>query len=152
MLGMSWPRFIDSLTMRTASGGSPAIWSATAKAWVIRSACGASHWASPMRWASSAFSGEPIATRIASPWPTIRPGLLLRAAARYGIDLRSSFMIGDRWKDVEAARAAGCAAVLSDYGCAVSGPTGGAPDRTVGSLSEGEARMLEQLAIPLGIS
>src|SRR5258708_5883950 len=32
MLGMSWPRFIDSLTMRTASGGGPAMWSATARA------------------------------------------------------------------------------------------------------------------------
>ena len=81
-----------------------------------------------------------------------RPGLLLRAAARYGIDLRSSFMIGDRWKDVEAARAAGCAAVLIDYGYAESGPTGCAPDRTVGSLAEGAAWILEQLAIPRGIS
>ena len=35
MLGMSWPRFIDSLTMRTASGGRPAIWSATASACFI---------------------------------------------------------------------------------------------------------------------
>jgi transaldolase len=31
-----------------------------------------------------------------------RPGLLLDAAAEHRIDLRASFMIGDRWKDVEA--------------------------------------------------
>ena len=30
------------------------------------------------------------------------PGLLLRAAEKYGIDLSRSFMIGDRWRDVGA--------------------------------------------------
>jgi D-glycero-D-manno-heptose 1,7-bisphosphate phosphatase len=39
------------------------------------------------------------------------PGLLLRAAAEHGIDLARSFMVGDRWRDVEAGRRAGCVTV-----------------------------------------
>jgi D-glycero-D-manno-heptose 1,7-bisphosphate phosphatase len=41
-----------------------------------------------------------------------RPGLLLEAARWYGLDLPRSFMVGDRWSDVEAGRAAGCRTVL----------------------------------------
>lgn len=73
-----------------------------------------------------------------------RPGLLIQAAAKHGIDLASSFMIGDRWRDVEAGRGAGCAAILIDYGYAESGPNGCSPDRTVGSLTEAAAWILNQ--------
>ena len=41
-----------------------------------------------------------------------KPGLLLEAALVWGIDFRKSFMIGDRWTDVEAGRRAGCKTVL----------------------------------------
>ncbi len=41
-----------------------------------------------------------------------RPGLVLEAAARWGLDLKASFLVGDRWSDVEAGRAAGCRTVL----------------------------------------
>jgi len=34
-----------------------------------------------------------------------RPGLMTRAAQRYGIDLSRSYLIGDRWRDVDAAPA-----------------------------------------------
>ena len=44
------------------------------------------------------------------------PGLLLRAAEKYEIDMPRSFMIGDRWRDVEAGASAGCATVWIDYG------------------------------------
>jgi D-glycero-D-manno-heptose 1,7-bisphosphate phosphatase len=44
------------------------------------------------------------------------PGLLLRAAAKHGVDLAASFLIGDRWRDIEAGANAGCAAVWIDYG------------------------------------
>ena len=80
-----------------------------------------------------------------------RPGLLIRAAAKHGIDLGSSFLVGDRWKDVGAARAAGCTAILIDYGYAESGPEGGAPDRTVGSLSEAAEWILKQLGTRGGV-
>lgn len=36
------------------------------------------------------------------------PGMLLDAAAAWHIDLRASYMIGDRWRDIDAGRAAGC--------------------------------------------
>ena len=45
-----------------------------------------------------------------------KPGALLAAAARYGIDLKRSFLIGDRWRDVEAAQRAGCTALFLDRG------------------------------------
>lgn len=41
-----------------------------------------------------------------------RPGLIHEAATRWGISLPASFVIGDRWRDVEAGRAAGCYTVL----------------------------------------
>jgi histidinol-phosphate phosphatase family protein len=44
------------------------------------------------------------------------PGLLLRAAAEHGIDLRQSWLIGDILNDVEAGRRAGCRTVLLDNG------------------------------------
>ena len=37
-----------------------------------------------------------------------KPGLLLEAAERHEIDLGESYIVGDRWRDVEAGRAAGC--------------------------------------------
>lgn len=40
-----------------------------------------------------------------------KPGMLLAAAAQHGLDLASSFLIGDRYKDVDAAHNAGCRAV-----------------------------------------
>jgi len=39
------------------------------------------------------------------------PGLLTQAADLYNIDLKNSFMIGDRWKDIEAGQNAGCKTV-----------------------------------------
>ena len=41
-----------------------------------------------------------------------KPGMLLEAAMVWDIDFRKSFMIGDRWTDVEAGRRAGCKTVL----------------------------------------
>lgn len=42
-----------------------------------------------------------------------RPGLLLAAAAANAIRLdRGSYLIGDRWRDVGAGRAAGCTTIL----------------------------------------
>lgn len=37
-----------------------------------------------------------------------KPGMLLAAARRHGIDLSSSWMVGDQEKDVDAGRNAGC--------------------------------------------
>lgn len=44
------------------------------------------------------------------------PGLILQAAGEHGIDLSSSWMIGDILNDVEAGNQAGCQSVLIDKG------------------------------------
>lgn len=44
-----------------------------------------------------------------------RPGMLLRAAQELNIDLSHSFMIGDRWRDIDCGHAAGCTTILVDY-------------------------------------
>jgi D-glycero-D-manno-heptose 1,7-bisphosphate phosphatase len=45
-----------------------------------------------------------------------RPGLLLRAARDFRLDLRASFMIGDRPTDIAAGAAAGCRTLLVQTG------------------------------------
>ena len=47
-----------------------------------------------------------------------KPGMLLRAARELGIDLAQSWMVGDRWRDVDCGHAAGCRTVFIDYGYA----------------------------------
>jgi D-glycero-D-manno-heptose 1,7-bisphosphate phosphatase len=37
-----------------------------------------------------------------------KPGLLLTAAREWKVDLARSYMIGDRWRDIEAGKHAGC--------------------------------------------
>lgn len=44
-----------------------------------------------------------------------RPGMLLQAADQYDLDLANSFMIGDRWRDIDAGAAVGCRTILIDY-------------------------------------
>ncbi|RDV03161.1 HAD family hydrolase [Undibacter mobilis] len=61
------------------------------------------------------------------------PGMLTRAADRLGIDLSRSFMIGDRWRDIEAGRAAGCRTILVDRGWPEKVST---PDLTVFDVGE----------------
>ena len=45
-----------------------------------------------------------------------KPGMLLDAAAKWDIDLRKSFIVGDRWRDVGAGNNAGCKTVFIDFG------------------------------------
>jgi len=45
-----------------------------------------------------------------------KPGMLIAAADERGIDLRRSYMVGDRWRDVGAGKAAGCFTVFVDRG------------------------------------
>ena len=44
------------------------------------------------------------------------PGAILDSAKSRGIDLSHSFMVGDRWRDIEAGQAAGVKTVFIDYG------------------------------------
>jgi len=63
-----------------------------------------------------------------------RPGMLHAAAAKWHIDLAASFMVGDRWRDIEAGRRAGCRTVFIDYGYEEARPP--SPDYRAGSLIE----------------
>ena len=44
------------------------------------------------------------------------PGLILSAARKYNIVLSESYMIGDRWRDIEAGINANCNTIYIDYG------------------------------------
>lgn len=45
-----------------------------------------------------------------------QPGMLHRAARELNIDLRRSWMVGDRWRDIDCGHAAGCRTVFIDHG------------------------------------
>jgi D-glycero-D-manno-heptose 1,7-bisphosphate phosphatase len=69
-----------------------------------------------------------------------KPGMLFRAAAALGIDIPTSYMIGDRWRDVDCARAAGCYAIYIDRGYAES--LRQQPDVTVTTFGDAVAAVL----------
>ena len=43
------------------------------------------------------------------------PGVFLKASDKYGVDFQQSYLIGDRWKDIEAGKTAGCKTIFLDY-------------------------------------
>ncbi len=63
------------------------------------------------------------------------PGMLLRAARELEIDLAASFMIGDRWRDIDCGAAAGCRTIFIDHG--YDEPLRQPPDFRVKDLREG---------------
>jgi D-glycero-D-manno-heptose 1,7-bisphosphate phosphatase len=44
------------------------------------------------------------------------PGLITQAARELGLECAASYMIGDRWRDIEAGRRAGCRTFFVDCG------------------------------------
>ena len=75
-----------------------------------------------------------------------KPGLLLAAAAEYGIDLAASAMVGDRWRDIGAGHAAGCRTVFIDRAYAERQPA--TPDFVCGGLAEAADWIIATLAEP----
>ena len=71
-----------------------------------------------------------------------KPGMILAAAEEYSIDLPRSYIVGDRWRDVGAGRAAGCLTIFVDYGYEQDGPN--EPDHVVASLSEAANLILDR--------
>tara|TARA_Y100000590_G_scaffold349047_1_gene400398 strand:+ start:5319 stop:5852 length:534 start_codon:yes stop_codon:yes gene_type:complete len=60
------------------------------------------------------------------------PGLLLDASKKWNINLKQSYMIGDRWKDIQAGKKVGCKTIFIDYNYNEKKPYN--PDFTVKSL------------------
>ncbi|SVE45152.1 uncharacterized protein METZ01_LOCUS498006, partial [marine metagenome] len=42
-------------------------------------------------------------------------GMLSQAAEKYGVDFQQSYLIGDRWKDIDAGKKVGCKTIFLDY-------------------------------------
>ena len=68
------------------------------------------------------------------------PGALLEAAQDHNIDLSKSFMVGDRWRDIEAGASAGCKTFFINYRYAEPKPD--IPDFIVASLLEAKKIIL----------
>lgn len=62
-----------------------------------------------------------------------RPGMLHAAAEKWEISLSRSYLVGDRWRDIEAGRSAGCRTLLVESGYCERRVEA---DCTVGSLAE----------------
>ena len=71
------------------------------------------------------------------------PGALFESSEVFGIDLKRSFMVGDRWRDIEAGQRAGCKTFFINYGYKERKPN--APDFIVASLLEAEKIILRGL-------
>jgi D-glycero-D-manno-heptose 1,7-bisphosphate phosphatase len=71
------------------------------------------------------------------------PGALLAASKQHDIDLRRSYMIGDRWRDTEAGHSAGCHTIFIDYGYAEKQPE--SVNHRVGSLAEAAQIILREM-------
>jgi D-glycero-D-manno-heptose 1,7-bisphosphate phosphatase len=72
------------------------------------------------------------------------PGMIVDAAERLGIDLAASFTVGDRWRDVDAGRAAGTVTVFIDRG--YDEALREEPDVSVGGIQEASEWIIEQIA------
>ena len=71
-----------------------------------------------------------------------KPGMLLDAAREWQIDLQRSFMVGDRWRDVAAGKAAGCFTFFIDY--KYQEQSADKPDTVVACLAEAVELILQQ--------
>jgi D-glycero-D-manno-heptose 1,7-bisphosphate phosphatase len=69
------------------------------------------------------------------------PGMLHDAAAALGLDLGQSWMVGDRWRDIDCGQRAGVRTVFIDFGYAEE--LRAAPDFTVRSFAEAAAVILD---------
>ena len=43
------------------------------------------------------------------------PGMLIEASEKYKINLKKSYLIGDRWRDIDAGNSVGCKTIFIDY-------------------------------------
>ncbi len=69
------------------------------------------------------------------------PGMLLDAAVALDLDLTHSWMVGDRWRDIDCGRRAGVRTVFIDFG--YDEELRAPPDFTVASFAEAAAVILK---------
>jgi D-glycero-D-manno-heptose 1,7-bisphosphate phosphatase len=74
-----------------------------------------------------------------------KPGILTEAADQFQIDLHKSYMIGDRWSDIVAGKAAGCLTILIYRG--YQEPITEQPDIQVSSLLEAAQVILDRESV-----
>lgn len=70
------------------------------------------------------------------------PGMVLDVAQNLGLDLARSWMIGDRWRDIDCGRRAGVRTVFIDFG--YDEELRAVPDFTVKSFAEAAGIILAQ--------
>ena len=75
------------------------------------------------------------------------PGLLLRAASKYGVTLAASYMVGDRWRDIDAGVSAGTKTIWIDRQYTERGPSS-PPTARVASVAEAAEWILRDLPNP----
>lgn len=68
------------------------------------------------------------------------PGMLYEAAKAHDLALESSYLVGDRWRDIGAGQAAGCTCYFIDYQYAEPQPS--APFHPVTSLLEAAQHLI----------
>jgi D-glycero-D-manno-heptose 1,7-bisphosphate phosphatase len=78
-----------------------------------------------------------------------KPGMILRGRERLGVDLVRSFVVGDRWRDIEAGRRAGCRTILIGDGYGEFFPS--APTINLASLPEAASWIIEQSRVDWGL-
>jgi D-glycero-D-manno-heptose 1,7-bisphosphate phosphatase len=83
-----------------------------------------------------------------SPRRKPEPGMLLDAAGALGLDLAASWMVGDRWRDIDCGKRAGVRTVFIDYGYLED--ISQKPDFTVKTFPEAAAVILAQVPSPAG--
>jgi D-glycero-D-manno-heptose 1,7-bisphosphate phosphatase len=71
------------------------------------------------------------------------PGLITEAASDFGVALQESIMVGDRWRDIEAGRGAGCRTIWirGEY----EEPTPIGPDAVMESLKDAAPWILSEI-------
>lgn len=76
-----------------------------------------------------------------------KPGLLLQAKEKFGIDLANSFMVGDKRSDIKAGQQVGCFSILVKTGYGGQGGEGDevTPDKICKDLKEASAFILEKI-------
>jgi D-glycero-D-manno-heptose 1,7-bisphosphate phosphatase len=74
-----------------------------------------------------------------------KPGLIVRSAQALGVKVAMGFLVGDRWRDIDTGKAAGCRSVWIDRGYAEKRPCN--HDYRATSLYEAAVWIVQQVRL-----